>query len=113
MASDPSPDALRADLLDSLSCEGSQGLWEVAWRLDCSPGQPASVIAKKVELARRVTLDLLERGEIEVWLMDSWPPTSSTLVASGEFLAEQENDLLWFAPDIASRLYEIRLREAS
>jgi hypothetical protein len=113
MPSEPSPDALRTDLLDSLTYEGAQGLWEVAWRLDCSPGQPESVIAKKVELARHVTLELLEQGQIEVWLMNSWPPTSYTLVASGEFLAAQANDLLWFAPDIASQHYEIRLREAS
>jgi len=111
--SDPSADALRADLLDSLTYEGAQALWEVAWRLDCSLGQPASVIAAKVELARRVTLGLLERGEIEVWLIDSWPPASYTPVAAGEFLTEQVDDLLWFAPDTARLLYEVRLRRAS
>jgi len=34
---------MRADLLDGLTDEGVQELWEVAWRLDCSPGQPAAV----------------------------------------------------------------------
>ncbi|HEY5050087.1 MAG TPA: hypothetical protein VII50_04240 [Acidothermaceae bacterium] len=43
----------------------------VVWRLDCSPGQPSSVVASKVERARRVTLELLERGDIEIWLMNS------------------------------------------
>jgi len=71
MSSDASADAMRADLLDSLTEEGVQALWEVAWRLDCSPRQPASVVASKVERARRVTLELLEHGDIEIWLMNS------------------------------------------
>jgi hypothetical protein len=111
MSSDASADALRADLLDGLTHEGVQALWEVAWRLDCSPGQPASVVAAKVERARRVTLQLLERGDIEIWLMNSWPPSACTPVALADFVIEQLDDLLWFAPDRASRLYEIRLRE--
>jgi hypothetical protein len=111
MSSDSSADAMRADLLDSLTDQGVQALWEVAWRLDCSPGQPASLVASKVERARRVTLELLECGDIEIWLMNSWPPSAYTPVALADFLIEQVDDLLWFAPDRASRLYEIRLCE--
>jgi hypothetical protein len=64
-----------------------------------------------VERARRVTLELRERGDIEIWLMNSWPPSAYTPVVVVDFLIEQVDDLLWFAPDRASRLYEIRLCE--
>ena len=104
----PEVSAVQEELLWSLRYEDDQGLWEVAWSLDCSPGQPQAVIDAKVALARQATWELLERGEIEVWEMDGWPPKSCRPVSLAEFRdAEHEGDI-WVSPDRATRLFELR-----
>ncbi len=109
----PSMAELQGDLLDSLRDEDDQALWEVAWRLDCSPGQPQADIDAKVALARKATLDLLRRGVIEIWRMDGWPPASFTPMSEAEFLAVQDDHLLWVAPEQAGAWFQIRLSSRS
>ena len=93
-------------LLDELHHEGEQGLWEVAWSLNCGPEQPAAVVATKVDLAREAVLDLVSRGEVTIMQADTWPPTDYRPVAATEFAAVDGD--AWVAPERADALYFIR-----
>jgi hypothetical protein len=111
MTSTPLPDVdtVQQELLWCLRYEDDQFLWEVAWSLDCSPEQPQELVDAKISLARRATWELLDRGEIEVWEADGWPPNSYRPVSLAEFRRVEHDDDLWVRPEKATRLFELRV----
>ena len=106
---DPHPftaEATAAILLDAVTYEIDQGLWEIVWTLNgLFPGEP---LASKIGLAREA-VRLLD-AKIELW-RGAWPegPLEPLTEAEADSLAA--DDLPWYNPEGASLLVWVRLAD--
>jgi hypothetical protein len=61
----PTPESVEADLIDALTFEDDQWLWEPVWNLTSK--YPELTESEKVALARQAVLGLAERGRVTLW----------------------------------------------
>jgi hypothetical protein len=96
--------ATAAFLLDDVTYEDDQGLWEIVWTLN---GQfPDKPLACKVELAREAVR--LLGPKIELW-RGRWPEGPLEPLTEAEADSLVADDLPWYDPERASQLIWVRL----
>ena len=92
----PTPDSVEADLIDALTYEDDQWLWEPVWRLNGK--YPDIPIADKVGVARQVVLGLAADERVILW-RGEWPGGIAGPLGKEELERISTEDSPWSDPE--------------
>ena len=111
MASDPpNPESVEADLVDALTHEDDQWLWEPVWVLNSRyPDLPES---EKVGLARHVVLGLAEQQRVTLW-RGQWPGGIVEPLTEADRQRIEGEDAPWTDPEGTDLLVVIQIASMS
>ncbi len=111
MASEsPTAGSVEADLLDALTYEDDQWLWEPVWILNSK--YPAFPTPEKIALARRVVLGLAAQSRVTLW-RGQWPSGISGSLSDEDIERITVEDAPWSDPESTDLLIIIQLAEGS
>jgi len=109
VASDsPTPGPVEADLVDALTYEDDQWLWEPVWNLNAK--YSAFPTAEKIVLARRVVPGLAAARRVTLW-RGQWPSGISGPLSTSDIERITVEDPPWSNPEGTDLLVIIRLAE--
>lgn len=102
----PTSPSIEAYLLDVLTYEDDQWLWEVVWHLNAE--FPEESLTAKVRLARQTVLAMQRDGRIVLW-RGEWPSGAVEPLTPEAVVQLLTDNLPWFNPQHASCLVVIGL----
>jgi hypothetical protein len=107
VASDlPTPESVQADLVDALTYEDDQWLWEPVWVLNAH--YPDFPVVDKVGLVRRVVLGLANQGRLTLWKGD-WTTGAAVPLSDPDRLRIEVEDAPWHDPQETDLAVVIRI----
>ena len=102
----PTSESVKADLLEALTFEDDQWLWEPVWAINAK--YPELQVAEKVGLARQVVLGLADQRRVTLW-RGLWPGGTVEPLSEPDRFRIAVEEPPWYDPEATDLLVVIQI----